>query len=200
MWLLLSYICSSWQPPVSLIFLPFRIPSTNKCNDTSHDSEEHEKYIEILFGYCTERLWYASVFGLAPSSFAMQSCLHIAVGPRVTGLLSIVHLNPLIYICLRCCRQPQDFAIPGVQAAKSCLSFGFSWVNPSRNGQCTSKDWAQYPVKRAKTVSNLKHLFRQVSALAGTLWGPHVSTHGWHSVAWVLIYAAGSIVVGMRIF
>lgn len=106
---------------------------------------------------------------------------------------SIVHPNPLVYICLPCRRQSQDFAIPGVQAAKSCL-----WVNPSRNGQCTSKEWAKYPVKRAKTVSNLKNLFRQV--LTQLPCEAHMLQHIGTAWAWVLIWSAGSIVVRMMVF
>lgn len=104
-----------------------------------------------------------------------------------------MHPNPLVYICLPCRRQSQDFAIPGVQAAKSCL-----WVNPSRNGQCTSKEWAKYPVKRAKTVSNLKNLFRQV--LTQLPCEAHMLQHIGTAWAWVLIWSAGSIVVRMMVF
>lgn len=104
-----------------------------------------------------------------------------------------MHPNPLVYICLPCRRQSQDFAIPGVQAAKSCL-----WVNPSRNGQCTSKEWAKYPVKRAKTVSNLKNLFRQV--LTQLPCEAHMLQHIGTAWAWVLVWSAGSIVVRMMVF
>jgi len=63
--------------------------------------------------------------------------------------------------------------------------------------QCTSKEWAKYPVKRAKTVSNLKNLFRQVlTQLPCEAMLQHIGT-AW---AWVLIWSAGSIVVRMMVF